>query len=259
MGILRGDVDILGLGNLLQLLAMNKREGVLTLSRGTARKTLHFGPQGMRLLSSSMRRINKVGRILLRRRRIKAGDLEQLLREQKLLGWKLGQTAVASGLVKKRDVEEALREQVEEEIFDMFMWDGAGFEFVEGARTPHPLDGPLASLTVEAHVTALVLEAARRADELLLIRRTLNDDEMVLRTTGAPLNPEALGGIYEAAVSIFRLIDGERTLRQIVAASICPRFMTMQAVYRLFTGGFVGGQDRRGNPVRVARPAGAAR
>ena len=33
MPILKGDVEILGLGNLLQLLAMNHREGVLTLAR----------------------------------------------------------------------------------------------------------------------------------------------------------------------------------------------------------------------------------
>ena len=51
----------------------------------------------MRLLSSSMKRMNKLGKILLRRRRITKEDLESLLKEQRLLGWKLGQVAVETG------------------------------------------------------------------------------------------------------------------------------------------------------------------
>ena len=70
MPVLKGDVEILGLGNLLQLLAMNHKEGILTLIRGDDRKTIHFATKGMRLLSSSMKRINKLGKILLRRKRI---------------------------------------------------------------------------------------------------------------------------------------------------------------------------------------------
>jgi DNA-binding NarL/FixJ family response regulator len=98
MPILKGDVEILGLGNLLQLLAMNHKEGVLTLIRESDRKTIHFTAKGMRLLSSTMKRVNKLGKILLRRKRISKDDLDALLKEQKLLGWKLGQIAVESGL-----------------------------------------------------------------------------------------------------------------------------------------------------------------
>ena len=40
MRILKGHVEILGLGNLLQTLAMNHRDGVLTLVRGQERKSI---------------------------------------------------------------------------------------------------------------------------------------------------------------------------------------------------------------------------
>ena len=68
MGKLKGDVDILGLGNLLQLLSINQREGVLTLSRASERKAIHFAPGEIRLLASTSRRLNKLGKILLRKR-----------------------------------------------------------------------------------------------------------------------------------------------------------------------------------------------
>ena len=43
MGILKGDVEILGLGNLLQTLAMNRREGELTMFAGMDKKSIYFG------------------------------------------------------------------------------------------------------------------------------------------------------------------------------------------------------------------------
>jgi hypothetical protein len=252
MGILKGDVDIVGLGNLLQLLSMNKREGVLTLYKGMAKKTIHFGPQGIRLLSSNMRRINKLGKILLRRRRITQSDLDALIKEQKLLGWKLGQIAVTSGLVKKKDVEEALREQVEEEIFDMFMWAGAAFDFEEGKIPRDQANTPLAALAFEANMTSLVLEAARRADELLQIRTILDDEDMVLHRTPLDIHADRLADNLETADSILKLINGRHTLGDIINGSIYPRFLTMRALYHLFTLGYVKGQDRRGQPVRIA-------
>jgi hypothetical protein len=255
MPTLKGDVEILGLGNLLQLLAMNHREGILTLIRNEDRKTIHFTPKGMRLLSSSMRRINKLGKILLRRKRISKDDLDALLKEQKLLGWKLGQIAVESGLVQKKDVEEALREQIEEEIFDMFMWREAAFEFAEGRAPKQEENNPLSGLTFDVNMTGLILEAARRADELLMIRRILTDDDMTLSKFPFEIQAEELGQDLEVVDEIIPIINGRRSVREIVNASIYPRFITMRAIYRLLVLGYIKAQDRKGNMVKVAPPA----
>ncbi|HVE41428.1 MAG TPA: DUF4388 domain-containing protein [Planctomycetota bacterium] len=255
MPILKGDVEILGLGNLLQLLAMNHKEGVLTLIRESDRKTIHFTAKGMRLLSSTMKRVNKLGKILLRRKRISKDDLDALLKEQKLLGWKLGQIAVESGLVHKRDVEEALREQIEEEIFDMFMWKEAAFEFVEGRAPKMEENNPLSGLTFDANVMSLILEAARRADELLMIRRILTDDDMTLSKFAFEVQADELGQDMDTVDEILPLINGRRSVREVVNASSYPRFVTMRAIYRLLVLGYIKALDRKGNTVKVAKTA----
>ena len=256
MPILKGDVEILGLGNLLQILAMNRKEGILTLFRDEDKKAIHFSPKGMRLLSSSMKRINKLGKILLRRKRISKEDLDALLKEQKLLGWKLGQIAVESGLVQKRDVEDALREQIEEEIFDMFMWREAAFEFAEGrAPKQQEASNPLAGVTFDANMTGLLLEAARRADELFMIRKILTDDDMSLTKFPFEVQAEELGGDIDVVDDILPIINGRRTVREVVNASIYPRFISMRAIYRLLILGYIKAQDRKGNTVKLAPPA----
>ncbi len=253
-GILKGDVDILGLGNLLQLLSMNAREGVLTLYKGNEKKTIHFASQGIRLLSSTMRRVTRLGKILLRKRRISSHDLEALLKEQKLLGWKLGQIAMTSGLVKKSDVEDALREQIEEEIFDMFMWSDAAFEFAEGRTVRnHQVDNPLAGVTFGANITSLLLEAARRNDEMLMTRRIFHDDEIRLQKFNFEIHADELGGDLEVIDHILPLINGRNTMREIVQSSIYPRFITMRAIQALFTGGHLKAQDARGVPILIPK------
>src|SRR5204862_511683 len=103
--------------------------------------------------------------------------LKKLLGKEKLLGWTLGHVVFANEQLSKEKIEQALRLQVEEEILDLFVWDKAVFSFEEGRPRRSQLASPLAKLPIRADITALLLEAARRADELLQIRRTLPDDD----------------------------------------------------------------------------------
>src|SRR5262245_7970023 len=54
---LKGHVDLLGLGNVVQLLFMNKCEGTLEVAKGSEKQAIHFGPGGLRLVSSSVPRV----------------------------------------------------------------------------------------------------------------------------------------------------------------------------------------------------------
>ncbi|HEX7899127.1 MAG TPA: DUF4388 domain-containing protein [Planctomycetota bacterium] len=253
MRTLKGAVDLLGLGNLLQILSMNGREGILTLIRDEDRKSVHFGPEGIRLLFSSMRRINKLGKILLRRRRISKDDLDALLKEQRLLGWKLGQVALTSGLVRKEDVETALLEQIEEEVFDIFMWTDASFEFAEGKAPPRDSDHPLGDITFGKNVTQLILEAAARADEYLRIRAILVDDDLTLAKLPFDVQADELGDEIEIVDHLLPMLNGRRSVREVVATSIYPRFTTLRALYRLLTLGYIKAKNKKGDTVTVAR------
>ncbi len=73
-------------------------------------------------------------------------SVKDILREQTKNGWKLGKIAVTSGMTHHGAIQDALMEQVEEEIFDVFMWQDAAFEFKEGGSPAVTADNPLSSL-----------------------------------------------------------------------------------------------------------------
>jgi len=255
---LKGHVDLVGLGNLLQLLALHKSEGILDVARGTERQSIHIGPEGIRLLSSTLprvRRLAKLARRLLGPRVIRPEALKALLGREKLLGWTLGQVAFSDQAISKETVQEALRLQIEEEILDLFVWTQARFAFVEGRPPRAKAANPLARLTLRADVTALLLEAARRDDEILRIRRVLPDDSMKVHKLPQEIHADQLGDDLVRVDAILPLINGRRSLRAILEASIYPRFATMRAIHKLLTLGYAKVHDRRGQTLVLSAPA----
>ncbi|MBI3856118.1 MAG: DUF4388 domain-containing protein [Planctomycetes bacterium] len=252
---LKGHVDLVGLGNLLQLLSMNKTEGILTVARGGEKQSIHFGHEGIRLLSSSVprvRRLSKIATKLSGRTLITPERLKNLLGKEKLLGWTLGHVVFANEQLSTEKIHEALRHQVEEEILDLFVWDQALFSFEEIRPSLVQLASPLAGLPIRADVTALLLEAARRSDELLQIRGTLPDEKTKVQKLPREIHADELGEDLVRVDAILPLINGRRTLKAILQASIYPKFATLRAVHKLLTLGYAKARDRAGDTVLLA-------
>lgn len=242
MRYLKGHVDLLGLGHILQDLLTHRGEGYLGLVRGRERQTLHVSPDGLRLLSSTLprvRRIARIARLALGRRPPGIDRLQEILRKEKLLGWSLGHLVLSEGELRRGDVEDALRRQVEEEVLDVFVWTGATFDFKEGRLTQAKAREPLAGLQLRANLTSLLLEAARREDEVLRIRETIGSERQILRKVPREFHADALGEDLVRADAILPLINGKRRLKAILQASIYPIFSTLRAVHSLLTLGYV--------------------
>ena len=255
---LKGHVDLVGLGNLLQLLSMNKTEGVLSVVRGGEKQAIHFGHEGIRLLSSTVprvRRLSKLATKLSGRTLITQERLKNLLGKEKLLGWTLGQIVFGNEQLSQEKIHEALRHQVEEEILDLFVWDKALFTFEEIRPSRAQLASALGSLTIRADVTALLLEAARRADELLQIKKTLPDEGAKVQKIPCEIHADQLGEDLIRVDAILPLINGHRTLRAILESSIYPKFATLRAVHKLLTLGYAKAKDRAGETLVMAAAA----
>jgi hypothetical protein len=244
-----------GLGHLLQLLSLNKTQGVLVVARGGEKQAIHFGPEGIRILSSSVprvRRLSRLARQLSHPRVIAPHRLKSLLKREKLLGWTLGHAVLADERLSLEKIQEALRLQVEEEILDLFIWENAEFAFLEGPPGPAHMASPLAPLTIRADVTALLLEATRRADEVLQIRQTLPDDALKVQKIPREIYADELGEDLIRVDAILPLINGHRTLRSILEASIYPKFATLKAVQKLLALGYAKARDRAGQTLALS-------
>lgn len=239
---LKGHLDLLGLGHLLQDLSVHEGEGYLTLARGRDKMALHVGPSGLRLLSSTLPRVKRIAKLAglaLGKKPSTPEALREILKKEKLLGWSLGHLVSSELPPRKEDVEEVLRRQVEEEVLDLFVWTKATFDFQEGKLTRAKAADPLAGLELRTPVTSLLLEAARREDEVLRIRVALGDERRPLRKVEREFHADALGEDLVRADTILPLINGRRPLKSILSSSIYPIFSTLRAVHKLLELGYV--------------------
>lgn len=246
MGELRGDVSILSFADLLQHLSSRQSTGLLTITQGPMQKVIHVGPEGMRLISISTRKTSSLGEILIRTRKITRAQLDQLLVEQQKTGKRLGELVSRQGHVTKTDIETALREQAQEEIYDLFSWTEAKFEFAEGPEPAKPKDFPLADVVVDASPTSVMLEAARRADELMVIRKTVRDESMIPIRTTKPFVADKLGLNPDLLTAVYSQISGRVGISEVIRLSLYPRFEALRAMYVLATKGYVKIMDREG-------------
>lgn len=234
-----GDLGLVGIANLLQLLSSSQAQGRLTISSGEELKVIGFAVDGIRLLHG-VSRTNPLGEILLRTRKITMPQLEDILIEQRVSKRRLGDLLAERGIISREALETALREQAAEEIYDLFTWAEAVFEFEETNEPPDPATlGPLAGVVLDANVVSIMIEAARRLDELARIKEVLPDFRLVVEQVEIPLALDDPGLDPLAVEDLLPRINGERTIEKLVEESLYPKFTVLRTIYVLAQRGIV--------------------
>jgi len=259
MARLKGELDLIGIDTLFQALSARGAEGFLDVRKDAQRIILAISPSGLRLVSGA-RRKKPLGEILVRAGKITAAQLLDLLSEQKSTATPLGELVVKRGILPQSVIESALRKQVAEEIHELFTWTGAQFEFRLLTEGPAPMDdGPRSAIVLDGSVVSLMLEAARRTDELQQIRMLIPDDRLVPILTELPGILDDPGIDRPSLEEIVPLVDGVRSVEEILEVSLHPKFTVLRTLYGLVMGQVLKIRDRGRDegPVTVlGRPRG---
>jgi len=229
---LEGVVGACELADIFHLLSSTTRCGVLVVSKGEARRKLYFGPEGVTLFWDSQRASHLLGQILLARGVVSEKVLRVCLEKQGATGLPLGQILCNVGACRPEHVEEALAYQLREELYHVLSWEKAHFKFHEGAS--HPVDpGRSYSRTPSFNTDAIIMEAARRADEWQRIREVITSEHAVPLRSAPDV---ALTGELtrnDVVPAVFGLADGTHTVQQMVETLRRSEFDVYETVYAL--------------------------
>jgi len=180
-----------------------------------------------------------LGQMLLKRGKISKVDLERAISLHKQTGRQLGTTLVDMNLFDKEEVAECLKLQIEETVYNLFSWAEGEFIFHEGQAPKH------ATFLIELNTMNVIMEGTRRIDEWMEIQKVLPPDNVVLRMSDNPkVNREELT-ISLDEFRLLSLINGERTLPELIDLSPMGEFVTCRAMYRLIVNKLVEASGRR--------------
>lgn len=167
----KGNLEVLNLSDIFQSLAMNRHSGTLIISDGKREKKIFFAEGEIQLLSSSRRM--KLGELLIATGKISEEDLDLALKLQKQNRKKLGEILVEEGFCAEEDVGRIVKFQIEEEIYDLFLWRKAEFEFIAD-HLPEDMKRDSSNLMrLSLNTNSLIMEALRRLDEWEVVKQAV--------------------------------------------------------------------------------------
>ena len=210
------------IGDVLQWAHNDRRTGALVVRRSGSEKRI-FLRDGDIVACFSDDPAEFFGQHLLVTGLIEEAGLIRALTHCQKKGTRLGTALVELGLLTPEKVDAALRQQVEDQVCDVFAW-RTGIFYFAAESLPHEQE-----LREPIPAVALAMEGSRWADELLQVRRVFVHDNIVLQK--GKKAPQGLLTPMERR--IFRLVDGKLTLGELYNEVRGSYGRFLQAAYRL--------------------------
>lgn len=241
---IRGSLREASLPDVLQLLAMGKKTGCLSLSHRDNFGTVYFD-RGRIAHASIVNRRDRLGDLLLQGGLISRDQLDSALAMQRRHpDRRLGEILMSLGHVTREALHDQVRTQIEEAVYYLFTWSHGTFSFEPDVRPDD--QGFVVSINPES----LLLEGARRVDEWGIIEKKIPSFDLVFQVDHERVrDTEAtLTGVQRAVLG---LLDGQRDVRTVADESGLGEFDVAKALYALASAGFV----QRVGRTRAAEPA----
>lgn len=245
---IRGSLREASLPDVLQLLAMGKKSGCLSVTHRHSFGNIYFD-RGRISYASIVNRRDRLGDLLVKNGLISPSELEAAIAlQERSPDRKLGEILIAEAMIAREALHQYIKHQIEEAVYFLFTWTQGTFSFEADVR-PDAQD-----IVVSINPESLLLEGARRVDEWSLIEKKIPTFDLIfaldrdhLGNTDVNLTPEQ--------ELLLPLLDGRRDVASIIDESGLGEFEVGKAMFGLITAGFVHRVGKTRAPEQVSNEA----
>jgi DNA-binding response OmpR family regulator len=246
---LSGDMGIIPIGAALQLLQIEGQTGVLLVTDGKTEVTVSMRAGLIDLVQArGAGNEFRLGRYFVEHGLVTPDDIDRLLRdnaptprppppdakaapprdEVSVSRRLLGDILVDSGRVTRDQLRDGLARQSSELVYEVLRWPRGRFEFRHES-----LPALAESARLSLPVASVVMEGFRRVDEWRLVEASLGDFEAVLQKDSVAVDAAGVERLPKPEQRMLELVDGERTVREIVTQSHMSGFDACKILYQL--------------------------
>jgi hypothetical protein len=231
--VIEGDLACFEVPDLLALLNMGRRTGVLVVERPT-QETKIFFRDGKPIFATSTKEDLRLGSVLVRLGKATSAQIERVLKRQRDGGHRIGQVLLSEKILKTEELASFLKVQVSEVIFDTFVWQDGVFSFFD--RVP----APATAVTLEMDFQTLIMEGVRRISHRARLPEIFPDLDMVVEPVANPERIKRTVALTKEEWQVFFLVDGRRSLTEICRiAGTADEGATLEILHHLRLARFV--------------------
>jgi tetratricopeptide (TPR) repeat protein len=231
---IEGSLADVGLADICQLLALGRKTGCLTVTDRSNFGYLYF-EKGRVIHAMVLSRPVRLGEVLVKNGAITPEQLtEAMVSQAHAPSNRLGQILLERGDISEEDLKRFITIQVEEAVYYLFTWEQGQFHF-DPDTSPDEED----SIQVSLNMDSLLMEGARRVDEWSVIEKKIPSLDVIFALERDPADSDEEVELSPAQEKVIALMDGERSVHDLVEESGLVEFDVAKAVYGLIQAGFV--------------------
>ncbi|HEY3497231.1 MAG TPA: response regulator [Polyangiaceae bacterium] len=226
--VLSGDVSVISIAEVLQLLDLQRQSGALNVFTSDAEITLFIRNGRVDFAAQrGLRHEFLLGRYLVEDGAIGKDKLKSAIERRSGPKRLLGEMLVQASLVSNEAVRKALVRQTSELVYEVVRWKNGRFVFNVGQENQAATKAALAMET-----STLVMEGFRRVDEWRMIEGSFDFDDVLFP------DPTAIERVDQSHLTreernVLSSIDGEKTIRELVNVMPGSSFEVCKILYQL--------------------------
>ena len=229
---LQGNLDDFSLPEILQLIAVQQKSGVLKLTSGHDVAVIFF--EGGRVVSTRDRRRNAKDPLkifLIQCGYLSDAQMKQIETIEGESKRELTDILLSGNYISTENLAVAIQDQIQDTMHQLLTWKQGTYHFSGDSRTV-----PKFAANVRLNTEGLLMESMRRLDEIVRYKQALSSPAMVLRPKALAVPPKEM---TPAEQRVLPLVDGLKPLRDILAQSKLVEFEVYEALHHLLDLGVV--------------------
>ncbi|MCX7793422.1 MAG: response regulator [Thermodesulfovibrionales bacterium] len=232
--ILSGDLSDFSVSDLLQLLDSTKATGKLSLYSPLMTAEIYFDKGNIYYASTSKQgRSLLSGEIIEKKLNVSREAFYRAYRTAKKSGIPILRAFVDEKILTESEIMKILEERTREAVYSSMELDSGNFFFERMQIPPH-----LTDVKVRIPASHLILEGARRVDERKYAAKMFQDPDIIFIRLMTDVALEDIN-LDDNELRIFSLIDGKRTLNDIIKMSGMEENEVKRIIYTLTRAGIL--------------------
>jgi len=211
----------------VQLYKMNAT-GTLEVKTPIYTKRIFF-MEGRPVFAASTCEDDRLGEVLLKAGKINLKQYEESVKVLKETGERQGKVLVQLGYLKPEELPWAVRYQIKEIIISVLLMEDGQYEFINGYIPQNEV------ITLNMPLGDLLYEGVKRINNWTRMQKELPDFDTSLKVdfSAVPLFKDV--EFSEEEKKVIELLDGSRTIREVLSTSELDSFQALKITYLLYS------------------------
>jgi hypothetical protein len=227
----RGELRQFELPDIMQLIASQKKAGWLKVTSRGQTRFVYFREGKITSTKNPVAEEDPLESYLVRRKILNEAQGERVAAIRRKTGMDVQDIVEKEGLLGEEEIREIFEAMIEEDVLELVSIRSGTYEFESEAKP-----APMPEGALSAEIGPLLMEAARKADEVGEMRRALGPEDgvLVLTASGRAAEPT-----LEEEARLLSLVHGGRTIDQILEESNLDRYTATRTLFDIGRRGWI--------------------